>query len=174
MRASERTGNQVDPKTRELAMGYMGIYTNMNMKCNVKCDRNWPGAGPGPAKGWKLSECHGNGQLGQGYDKDNFLVIHVSSHDMPKTMGNNDNRDIPTASDNCSVVARRPPGWWCCSSGFIRSLRMRQLHAVKEQRIIEGKYNEYHAMTSQGPDLHWADACSAHFSQRGRVWMRVE
>ena len=37
---SERTGNQVDPKTRELAMGYMGIYTNTNMKCNVKCDRN--------------------------------------------------------------------------------------------------------------------------------------
>ena len=32
---SERTGNQVDPKTSELAMGYMGIYTNTNMKCNA-------------------------------------------------------------------------------------------------------------------------------------------
>ena len=30
-KASERTGNQVDPKTRDLAMGYMGIYTNTNM-----------------------------------------------------------------------------------------------------------------------------------------------
>ena len=36
-KASERTGNQVDPKTSKLAMG---IYTNTNMKCNVKCDRN--------------------------------------------------------------------------------------------------------------------------------------
>ena len=33
--ASERTGNQVDPKTRELAMAYIAIYMNMNMKFNV-------------------------------------------------------------------------------------------------------------------------------------------
>ena len=46
------------------------------MQCNVKCDRNWPGAGPGPAKGWKLSECHGNGQLGQGHDS-NALIFGI-------------------------------------------------------------------------------------------------
>ena len=39
-KVSERTGNQVDPKTRDLAMGYMGIYMNTNMKYKVKCNRN--------------------------------------------------------------------------------------------------------------------------------------
>ena len=29
------TTNQVDPKTRELAMAYIAIYMNMNMKFNV-------------------------------------------------------------------------------------------------------------------------------------------
>ena len=36
---SERS-NLVGPKTRELAMAYMGIYTNTNMKYNVKYDGN--------------------------------------------------------------------------------------------------------------------------------------
>ena len=39
-KASKRTGNQVDPKTRDLAMVYTGIYTNTDMKYDVKCDRN--------------------------------------------------------------------------------------------------------------------------------------
>ena len=39
-KASKRTGNQVDPKTRDLAMVYIGIYTNTDMKYNVKCSRN--------------------------------------------------------------------------------------------------------------------------------------
>ena len=39
-KVSKRTGNQVDPKTRDLAMVYTGIYTNTDMKFDVKCDRN--------------------------------------------------------------------------------------------------------------------------------------
>ena len=50
---------------------------------------------------------------------------------------------------------------------------MRQLHAVEEQMIIEGKYNEYNAMTSRGPDLRWADTCCVHFSQCGTVRTHV-
>ena len=39
-KVSKRTGNQVDPKTRDLAMVYIGIYMNTDMKYNMKCDRN--------------------------------------------------------------------------------------------------------------------------------------
>ena len=39
-KVSYRTSNQVDPKTRDLAMVYIGIYTNTDMKYNMKCDRN--------------------------------------------------------------------------------------------------------------------------------------
>ena len=42
-KASERTSNQVDPKTMDLAMVYIGtvyICMNTDMKCNIKCNRN--------------------------------------------------------------------------------------------------------------------------------------